>query len=421
MPSFSIAATRTFTAVANGQYVFVTPGNGFIGFATYVPAIGPSVVRELVRNQLNTFGSLKVGDAVTVTVFDGSANIETDGLAPSINQNLMVPTPWGLVNNASFALASYGVTTSGHKCALIFAAPKAGVLEEVGLMVGAVTGGATVDVRIETVDASGDPSGTLVAAGANANLVIAGGDANSWKAVTIGTPPTVSAGALVAIVIDNTPSAGNFNVRNCNTLCQQQRGYGDLYTGTWAKQVAAPNVGVRYKGDVEWAKIPGVVPATSVGTSSYNSASNPDERGVRIVMPFGARIVGLWAYNLNVNTDSDCEARLYFGDSLTPAEALSVDGIIRSNVNQSGRTVYMFATPRYALQGETVRATFLATNASNNIALNSIDVASAAVHGALDMGTNCVYTNRNDGGAWSDVLTTRMFMGIIVDQVSTAQ
>ena len=421
MPSFSIAATRTFTAVANGQYVFVTPSNGFIGFATYAPANGTAVVRELQQNQLHTFGSLKAGDMVTVTIFEGSAAIETDGIAADIKQQLMIPSPWGGHNATTFALntTAFALTAAAHKAALMFFAPKSGVIEEVGVSFAGVTTGDTVDFRLETVGADNNPTGTLVDAGANVNVAVVGGDANTWKTATLGTPPSVVEGTLYAFVVANGAGGGNMSFRSGHgNIVLQQFPCGAVFTAAWAKEWA-PCFGVRYRGDTEWARLPGVLPITNAGLATFNDTSNPDERGVRVVMPCGARIRGVWVYGSHTLSSSDAEVRLYVGASSTTVVATAPsEGDGRRNNNQSGRTLHMFASPVFVAAGEVIRATVKATTA-NNLSISFLDVPNAAVHGALDMGTDFIYTNRNNDGAWTDVSATRMYMGLIVDQINT--
>lgn len=332
-----------------------------------------------------------------------------------LKQNLMLPTPWGLSNGSSFALGNFGLTSAGHKCALVFAAPKNGVIEELGLMVGSVTSGATLDLRIETLDAAGDPSGTLVAGGANVNLAISTGDANTWKTATIGTPPTVTRGQMLAYVADNTPVVGNLNLRNSGTIIQQQRGYGDVFTASWARQVTAPNFAVRYQDDTEWARIPGVIPATNMGFASWNNNANPDERGARIVAHLGCRIVGVWSFSVHVNATSTGDVKVYVNDDQRGVSA--APGTQRSNTNSSGRTVHWLPEPVFCSKGDIVRATIKATDASNNVGFNTIDLPNAAVNGALDMGDDCIYTSRNNEGSWTDSSLTRPWIGLIVDQL----
>lgn len=338
-----------------------------------------------------------------------------------LKQNLMLPTPWGGQNATTFALntAAYALTAAAHKAALMFFAPKSGVIEEVGVSFAGVTTGDTVDFRLETVGADNNPTGTLVAAGANVNVAVVGGDANTWKTATLGTPPSVVEGTLYAFVVANGAGGGNMAFRSGHgNVVLQQFPCGAVFTAAWAKEWA-PCFAVRYQGDTEWARIPGVLPIINTGLTSYNDASNPDERGARIVMPFGARVRGVWIFGVNANTTADGEVRLYVGDSnITPDRVSPAEGDGRRNVNQSGRTAHMFSNPIVVSAGSVVRATLKATNAANNVALSFLDVPNAAVHGALDMGTDFIYTNRN-GAGWTDVSTTRIYMGLIVDQIRT--
>ena len=122
-----------------------------------------------------------------------------------IKFGLTIP-PWpssvsGLPNIGGVA---YTLDAGSEKAAVIDSAVAAKSIRKVRFRTGTVTTGATLDIRIETLDASGDPSGTLWAANTNVSHVLNATDDNVWLVTgALTADATLAVGDKYAIVIVN--------------------------------------------------------------------------------------------------------------------------------------------------------------------------------------------------------------------------
>ena len=71
-------SNKEFIARRNGQYVFARPYAGFVGHAIYAPYSGEAKQVSITPGGFYTFGSLAAGDTVSISVFSGSVEINTD-------------------------------------------------------------------------------------------------------------------------------------------------------------------------------------------------------------------------------------------------------------------------------------------------------------------------------------------------------
>lgn len=328
--------------------------------------------------------------------------------------DLMVPTPYGLNHNTVIGISNQSVAAN-NIVAAVFQAPSAGSVTKIGFLVVSCSANATVDVRLETVGADGNPTGTLVSAGANVNHNITTGMVNAWQEVTLGTAGTVTKGQLIAIVISNTVSAGTFVLGMANNGLQQtQLPFQSVFTASWTKSVTPIVCGMVLGG--VWARIPGLYPARAMGGTTFGSTSTPDERGMKITLPFKARAIGLWFCDLATNTSSAFSFKVY-DDADTVLVNTVWDADYRSSLNAYGRTLFMFDSAITLEANRAYRATKVPSS-TNTVAVQFIDVNDSTIMNALDMGASCVSTSRTDAGAWTDTATTRILMGWILDQVA---
>lgn len=330
-----------------------------------------------------------------------------------INSYILLPAPWGLNHNTTPAVANSSVSANNIS-AVIMQAPAAGTLGKVGFLVVSCSANATVDVRIETVGADGNPTGTLVAAGANVNHNITTAMSNAWQEVTIGTPPTLTQGQLIAITISNTVSPGTYVLGTVNAgSVQQHMPFSSLFTASWARSVTPQILAVQIGGT--WRRIQGIAPAKAIASTAYGSTSTPDERGMKIALPFKARAIGVWFHDLATNTSSAFEYKVYdAADTVVASKVWDAD--YRTSLNAYGRTIWLFDSPVELTKDAFYRVTKVPST-TNTVALGYMDVNDSTLMNALDLGTNCIATSRTDAGAWTDVNTTRFQMGWILDQI----
>lgn len=330
-----------------------------------------------------------------------------------LNADLMLPSPWGMNHNVSLAWTN--VTVNANNIAgNVFQATRSGSLTKIGFYVVSCSVNATVDVRVETVGADGNPTGTLVGTTTNVNFNITTGMANVWQEVTLTLPAAITRGQMLAVVISNTVSAGTFILGAPGTGAGQwQLPYSDLFTASWAKGASPFSMG--FLVDDVWMRVPGIMPANGLGITGYGSSSNPDERGIRIILPFKARAIGVWVSDYAVGTTSDFAWKVYDGsDNVLLNKAWDPDH--RSNGNSNGRNTFYFDEPIQMEDNRPYRFTKLPSS-TNQVGFQFVNVASAALIDAFDLGANCLSTQRTDAGAWTDTATQRLFAGVIIDQI----
>lgn len=308
------------------------------------------------------------------------------------------------------------IDASGEKAAAIVTAPKTGTIDKVGFRTRTVTTGVTVDVRLETVDATnGDPSGTLLGTNSNGSQVIADGDDNTWFLTSLTTGVTVTKGDEFAVVIANAGS-GNMNItaNNFYIATTQYPGYIDLFTAAWAKTANQHgNFAFEYS-DGTYDVSPTIYPVTAINQHVYNSGSNPDERALKFRLPFPFQVSKAW---VNVDLNENADLVLQELDS-TVLQTVSLDKDIRSS---SGNRLMLasFATSQ-ALSKDTFYRLSLKPTTTTSITLKSFDVDAVAIMDSFNGGQNFHYSQRVNGGTWTDTTTRRPLIGIGIDALDDA-
>jgi hypothetical protein len=324
-----------------------------------------------------------------------------------------LPAKPNYIGAATLTFGNLLIDAADEKAAFIVQAPKTGTISKIGFRTGTVTLGATVDVRLETVDATtGTPSGTLWAANTNALQLILATDDNAWFLPTLIAGASVTKGDVLAVVIANPAvSFGTLNVATIiSTAIIAEFPYNALYTGTWAKGVAAPVLALEYS-DGSYEEILGAFPWSAISETAYNSGSTPDERGLRFNFPFPVQVAGFWAWLVWAE---DCTVKLYDYDDSTVLLSLSVDKDNQSNPATKQRNLFYFSSKVSLLPDKSYILSLLPST-TTNATLNQFSVNTAAIMDGMDGGQNCHLATRTDAGSWTFTTTQRPLMGLIID------
>lgn len=302
-----------------------------------------------------------------------------------------------------------------EKAAFVFRVPKAGTITKVGFRTSTVTTGATVDVRLETVDASGNPSGVLAGTNTNASQVIASTDDNVWFTVTLTAGYAASTGTVLAIVIVNpSASPGNLNIARITTTFEAITGfpYSDLFIGGWAKSSSSGMLCYIEYSDGTTAPF-GNLPLSALASVSFNSGSTPDERGHIFQLPVPARMAGVVCV-LDGLAEANFDVVLYDSDGSTVLASVSHDGDYGGNlVNQA--VYYMLFGTSIALNANVAYRATLKPTTTNNIQVPEFTVPSNAFLNAVSGGKDIFRTTRTDGGAWTENDAVRMPLALLLD------
>jgi hypothetical protein len=331
----------------------------------------------------------------------------------SIGGRLYLPfVPGALINGLSIG-TTVAITGAGHKAALVFQAPKTGTIDRVYFRTGTVTTGDTVDVRIETVDGSGNPSGTLQAANTNGACVIADGDDNVVKYADLTAAASVTRGDILAVVIVNGAVPGSMVISN-PTVAIGSLPYSNVYGGaSWTKYNVALCAALRYDaaGVKSFDQLGYVIPIKAVNMLSLSTSTTPDEVGNIITLP-KCRVTGWWAI-MTASGARDYDIIFYSGTTalLTKSYDSDVTGATGNLHNRYGEfaSTYEAAVGQYRI--------VLKPTTTSTISIQEITIEDAAIMGALSMGTGCHKTERTDAGAFSETTTSRVMIGVEIDQL----
>lgn len=311
--------------------------------------------------------------------------------------------------------ASFTFNGAGQKFGWVFQAPKAGNIRKIHFLIGAVTAATDIDVRIETVSTTdGNPTGALWASNTNTTLPAASLAANTWTiSPQLAADATVAKGDMVAAVLVPTGTPNLVLSQYVTGVSGSTRlPYGASFNGTsWSKSNSLSVVAIEYS-DGTFAEMPQTFPISAINTHVFSSSSNPDEYALRFMLPFTARIAGIWCM---ASTDGDFELVVYNGTTALSSTAFDKD--IRQGTG-GGVHYFRLAQPVTATANTVYRVAIKPTT-TTGLTLFSMDVNNAAIMAQLPGGQNFYHSTRVDGGGWTDAATRRLFMGLMIDGIDT--
>lgn len=303
------------------------------------------------------------------------------------------------------------IDASGEKVGFIFQISKTGTIAKVAFMVTTFTTGGNLDCRLETVSTTtGQPTGTLIAAGANhvQNIVAAG-----WQTVTLDTGPSVTRGGqAIALVLDAT-AAVNFTILSGGDNDGQIPYTSHNTASSWTNNKKRPIFGLEYSGG-DYPQITGIDPYKTAAVNFFTSGSTPDEIALKFKLPIGFRVSGFYMFASAGTQAANTEFILYDSDGSTALETLTPDFDIQANsAEAAGFHMFRFANSE-TLLADTFY--FLAVKAgANTVTLMEQDYESAAVMDASPGGDNAITATQTDGGGFSDSALKMIGVGVLID------
>lgn len=300
------------------------------------------------------------------------------------------------------------LNASGEKAAYICSAPFTGNITAVAFRVGTSTTGDTVDVRVETIDASGDPSGTLFGANTNGAQVVSTSN-NQWYLTTLTSPAAVTKGDRIAIVVVQGAGGGDFNVQRFQGANVIANVYSDHDTAGWTKGTSQMPIGALSYGGTYYNTL-GVHPWSGRGAVAFGSGSSPDERGMIFNTPFSLRVTGAVMHG---DFDNACDVVLYDTDGSTVLATAPVISAERQINGKAGQFIELPAN--YVLKPDADYRIVVKPTTAGTVILDDITVPSAAYLDAMDCGQQFRMTQRTNAGAWTDTATKRPMISLIAD------
>lgn len=322
---------------------------------------------------------------------------------------------WTIGESVSFTTIT--LDAGDEMSALVCQAPKTGNIRKVAFRTGTVTTGATLDIRIETVDtATGNPTGTLFGTNTNVSHAIANGDDNVWlKTAALTADAAVTKGDLFAVVFVNpTVSPGTL------VLARPEMNHGFSMlpyhafrssAGVWSsKSINTVALALEYD-DGSYDFIPNVFPWVAITAQTFNSGTTPDARGLKFRVPFKCKVDGCWFYG--GTGGENILIRLWDSDGATVLTSYTLGGGVRTAAALDEWTI-TFPTAVEITPNTYYRIT-LEPQTTTNATLYHATVTDSATMNALQGGTDFFLTTAkdpNEESDWTDATTTRPFMGI---------
>jgi len=319
---------------------------------------------------------------------------------------LIYPRMW---NQSSAAVVV--LDASGEKLGFIFRVGKTGNIEKIKFRLGNVTTGQTLKASLQNVDlANGEPDETEDQSG---TVAVADGDDGDWKEVTLSSVRAVTAGDVLAAVVEFDSTVGDLELWTL-ALNESLIAYPSHKTGgTWSHLVDAPLLVLTYDDGNSYFT-PGVMPGV-ISTSTFNNTDTPDERAAIFTnFPWPAICIGAIG---NIEFDGDCDIVLYEGTTALATSSLDKD--VRVGDFHS-ETMVIFPSEITLDRGSTYYLALKPTSATDTKLRNMF----SNIAGDLDMlegGSNIHAATRTDAGDWTPATNQRISVALILKSIGAMQ
>lgn len=277
---------------------------------------------------------------------------------------------------------------------------------------------------IQTLSSAGDSSGTVLGGGTPASKIFSPTSLawanNTNNEVLFDNSYNVTQGEWLATVIDY--SSGTIDASNSATFQyygSSFRDFGSPYSvdfqAAFTKRTGLPLIS--YKSA---SRVVGY-PIQAVSTVNINSGAGASEVAARVVIPSwigSATIRGIrWLGSPGANTT--LALKCYSGGATTDITALATQSGIDSDFRGSTNRIqtYMFGTSPTVVGGSIYRFSILAEGAVTSSLIFTTH-ASLAHTDYFPMGQNVHYSSRVGGGNWTDITTNRLFMSLLLDDIT---
>jgi len=335
---------------------------------------------------------------------------------------LRKPFLWPGVTGKVTLQPSLGTTITldgaGDHLSYVFAAREAMTITHIGFKPATATGSPTIDVRIETVGATGLPSGTLW--GTNTNIVTGAIASNTYNQQALTASASISAGQVFAIKLAYA-SGTNLTFHQLGSITWESEAFPYEVRQIAGSDAKAATLQTTLGCFSAWSSsttpyfLEGMVPASAFANNSFNN-TNSAKRGLKFTAPFNGRLIGVRFYHAGQAGDFNV---VLFDNGGTPAElgstSTAYDGDVSGGAN-TGSLFCPFDNPVTIAAGTVYRA-MVEPSSATNVNLSTLTVPGADYRNATPWGTDGHYTTFASA-AWDDTNTTVFpIMDLVFDQI----
>lgn len=328
---------------------------------------------------------------------------------------------------------NFTIDGTTDECAIAFAAEENITITRVGFRVNAVTGTpGTLTVSLQALGGTtGEPSGTILGGGSPASVAVNAATltASQFNWVTLDNSYACARGEFLSIKLD--PTSGTWDGSNSIAVSIAVAGWngrpGIPYglqapSGTYARVAGYPIYG--YGSSTEAYGYP----YETTTNTNYDSGTTPDELGICFTLP------AAWGSTFKVNgvrvlmgkpasTGQTLIMSLYDSDGTTALQTVTIDSEFFGTT--SGGSGYRLcewyfdeATLSTLNFGTEYFICFQPQTASGDINIPDFGLRQAADMQAFPLGENCFLVSKTDGAAPSDLATRRLFIELILDDIT---
>ncbi len=303
------------------------------------------------------------------------------------------------------------IDAAGEKFAFIFPVPYTGDVSAILFRVGTLTTAESLQISLQSIDASGNPDGTILGATNNGYGTVATPATNTEYEVSLGESVSVTRGVPICVVVEFTSTTGDLQIshNNYGPPVNHNNAYSAVYTASWAK-TADPGVrcALSYSGTyypTTWNS-----PITSGTNATATSGSTDPERGTRLQMLVPATCIGVWHYG---DLDGDATIRLYDGASHIALATINADNVNR--VTSSVAVYQRYFSSNISLSKDTWYRVTIEPDTATSISLARFDVSAVGRWDSMPLQQNCYSTLWDvSGSAWVDTTTRRYSIGLLL-------
>lgn len=299
-----------------------------------------------------------------------------------------------------------------------------GSITHVHSRTGTVTTPGTNDIRIETVDASGNPSGTLWGTTTNGAQAYTTSNTHHRTALTLSA--TVAIGDMIAVLSKSpTVSFGNLNLVRSTVAVPPSRGF--PYPGgpglTTKIDLSGTFFALEYSDGVFEAPAYVLPGACLPASFSISTSTSPDEVGNHFTPTATLRCTGWWLHG-GIAGGANYRMQLYAASSNTP---LATATMLAAHTSSAAARLLHGAWDDVSAgitltAGTAYRVAFLPTTATSATiyritGYNNAFFDPMGLPGAQESSRNRSSTTDPDSAAWTETSTQRAQLGIIIDAV----
>jgi len=314
------------------------------------------------------------------------------------------------------------MNASGESVALTFEANVTGTITKVSFKLGTVTTGDDLKISIQGIVATtGLPDGVIN--GSASVETIADTDDNIWvETATTGLAASVTRGGRFCVVIEfNSFVAGNLEIDSWGNTPRTLFPYILHDSGAgFVKDDRAPLLGLNYGGTFhERSDLPWPILSVDWGTSTWDNADNPDERGLKFKTAVESKLTAV-RFLIRASVGDNIEVKLYSdGSPGTLLETIIIDKDLYSATNITEQMTVYFTSDHTLAADAFFRITLEPISTSATMRSGFFITNSSAEMGQLPGGTDIIWTERNNAAStWTDDSSKRALIYPIITDIA---